>query len=414
MLLVATTANAQDDIDLAPIHYDTATVVDAVSQLQARLDSGEARLEWDEQHGWLPSLMKLLDVPASSQTLVFSKTSLQITKISPQRPRALYFNDDVYLGTVQYGDLIEVSTVDPEQGAIFYSIDQTKSDSPRLVRDDANCLSCHHTNRTRDVPGYLVRSVFTEPSGHPRFDLGSTTTDLTTEFRKRYGGWYVTGKHGEMRHRGNSLVAAEGDEPLNLDNGANLVDLAERIDTKRYLTPHSDLVALMVLEHQSQMHNAITKANYEARRAKHYDETWNKILEKPKGHQSDVSTRRIVSAGDELIEALLFAGEYQLTSPVSGTSKFAQEFAALGPEDSEGRSLRDFDLETRLFKYPCSYLIYSDSFASLPEIMRKYVDPRLKAILAGEDDAEEFEHLSASDRRAIREILADTLPGFEF
>ncbi len=258
-----------------------------------------------------------------------------------------------------------------------------------------------------------MRSVFTQASGQPRFDLGSTTTDPTTDFRKRYGGWYVTGTHGDMRHRGNQLVAEKGDEPVDFGSSANVTDLSDRFDTGRYLSPHSDVVAILVLEHQAQMHNAITRASYESRRAAHYDKTWNKILKRPVDYRSDVSRRRIAAAGDDLLEALLFAGEYELSAPVAGTSGFAEQFAQQGPRDAQGRSLREFDLQQRLFKYPCSYLIYSDSFASLPHAMREYVDARLAAILAGDDQSAEFAHLVPADRTAIRQILADTLPGWD-
>jgi hypothetical protein len=405
-------AVAQDDIDREPICYKTAPVSDAVAQLQLRMEAGDVELAWDDRHGWLPSLLELLEVPRSSQTLVFSKTSLQHTKISPVRPRALYFSDDVYLGSVQFGDLLELSAVDPKQGAIFYSLKQKQSESPQIARDDANCLSCHHSRRTRDVPGYLVRSVYTTLSGRPRYELGTTTTDPTSEFRERFGGWYVTGKHGKMRHRGNAIVADEGPEELDVESAANLDELDERVDPTRYLTPHSDLVAIMVLEHQSQLHNRITLASYQGRRAKHYDKTWNEILDRPVGHISDVSERRIASAGDELVEYLLFSGEFGLTSPIVGTSDFAKEFPLRGPRDSRGRSLREFDLQQRLFKYPCSYLIYSDSFAALPSNIRQYVNDRLREVLTGEDKSPAFAHLSDTDRQAILEILTDTLPGF--
>jgi hypothetical protein len=261
------------------------------------------------------------------------------------------------------------------------------------------------------VPGYLVRSVFTQPSGHPRYELGTLTTDPTTDLRQRYGGWYVTGTHGDMRHRGNALLQDEAAGVLDLEAGANLTRLNDRFDTDHYLTPHSDLVALMVLEHQTQMHNAITVASYESRRVAQYDAIWNKILDRPADYQSDVSKRRIAAAGDDLLKTLLFAGEYKLTSPVAGTSDFADEFEKRGSTDKQGRSLREFDLHTRLFRYPCSFLIYSESFASLPAAMRDYVDVRLAAILAGDDTSAEFAHLSAADRQTIREILSDTLPG---
>ncbi len=403
-------SRGQDDLDREPILYSTAPTADAVAQLQEKLDAGDAKLHWDEQHGWLPSVLELLKISPSSQLLVFSKTSLQLTKISPSRPRALYFNDEAYVGTVQFGDIIEVSAVDPQQGAIFYALEQEQTDAPRFRRSDGECLGCHLSRRTLDVPGFVVRSVFPAEDGHPHFQLGSTTTDQTTDFRDRFGGWYVTGKHGEMRHRGNEIADKDAKPPLDVELGANVTSLVKRLNTRRYLTPHSDLVALMVLEHQAQMHNFITLANYEARRAKHYDATWKDILERPAGYQSDVSQRRIKAAGEKLLRYLLFSGEFELTSPIEGTSEFAAEFQSFGPRDSQGRSLRDLDLKTRLMKYPCSFLIYSDSFAALPPVMREYLDRRLQEILNGEDQSPEFAHLTPADRTAIREILSETLP----
>ena len=407
--LTASQAVAQDDIDQAPIHYNTVKTTDAIARLQEKLDAGEVELEWDEQHGWLPSVLEQLEIPQSSQVMVFSKTSLQLVRITPRRPRVLYFNDEAYIGSVQYGDLLEMSAVDPQQGAIFYALDQKKTDKPRFRRSDVECLSCHHNRRTQDVPGYLVRSVFPGKSGHPLFELGTTTIDQTTDFSKRFGGWYVTGKHGAQRHRGNAIADKDAEPPIDPEQGANVTDLSELIKIDRYLSPHSDLVALMVLEHQAKMHNLITRANYETRLSEHYDATWNKTLGRADDHRSEVSQRRIATAGEKLLEYLLFSGEYQLTSPVEGTSEFVAEFESLGPRDSQGRSLREFDLKTRMFKYPCSFLIYSESFAALPAKVREYVDRRLEEILSGEDQSPEFAHLSAEDRTAIREILAETL-----
>ena len=403
---------AQDDIDSPPINYAATETRDAVALLKQQLDAGDVQLEWDEQHGWLPSVLELLEVPRSSQTLVFSKTSLQTSKISPHRPRALYFNDEVYVGAVQFGDIIELSAVDPQQGAMFYSLDAEQSDKPRLRRTSNSCLACHESARTQNVPGFLIRSVYPAKSGHPHFELGTTTTDQTSNFRERFGGWYVSGEHGSLRHRGNEIADKEAQPPIDVEAGANVTDLGTRFKTDRYLTPHSDLVALMMLEHQAQMHNFITRANYEGRRALHYDATWNKLFERPEGTQSDVSQRRIASAGEKLLKYLLFTDEFPLTSPVSGTSEFAAEFQTLGPRDSHGRSLRDLDLEARMFKYPCSYLIYSDSFAALPGNVREYIDRRLHEILTGEDQSEDFAHLSEADRKAIHEILSETLPSY--
>lgn len=407
--------SAQLEFEGAPINYATAPVRDAVALLQEKLDQGEASLTWDEEHGWLPSVLEQLNVPQSSQLLVFSKTSLQLRRIMPSRPRALYFNDETYIGWVQRGDVVEVSTVDPEQGAIFYTLKQQISESPKFVRDRGQCLICHASSRTKGVPGHLVRSVYPSRDGQPHFGLGTITTDHATPFEKRFGGWYVTGTHGGMRHLGNAIADDNRKDPIDPEPGANLASLGRLFRTSPYLQQTSDLVAMMVLEHQAQMHNLITRASFETRRAKHHDDVMNAALKRPKDYCSDSTGRRIASAADKLVEYLLFKDEFRLTSPVSGVSGFADEFSTRGPRDSQGRSLREFDLETRMFKYPCSFLIYSEAFDALPPATLDVVYTRLLDVLSdssepASDDA--FAHLSRADRIAIREILAETKPGF--
>jgi len=406
-LLVAEVA-AQFEFDKEPLNYKTAEVDDAVFQLSKKLEQGLLKLEWDENRGWLPSLLKHLNITDSSQTLVFTKTSLQLNKISPSNPRAIYFNDETYVGFVPGGDFIELSAVDPNLGAIFYSIQQ-QIEQPYIARDQSRCMTCHGTNKTQGVPGYLVRSVFPSESGHPHYEMGTITTDHRTDFKERFGGWYVTGNHGEMRHRGNA-IAKKNDPPIDFETGANLVRLPDRIKTKNYMTATSDVVALMLLEHQSQMHNYITKANYETRQALHYQQEMNRITERPEEYQLESTTRRIESAAEKLLEYMLFCGEYQLESPIAKDSPFVNYFASLGPRDSRNRSLHDFDLQTRMFRYPCSFLIYSDSFEGLPEPVLAYLARRIHEVLSGQDQSKTFSHLSAEDRKAILEILAETKP----
>lgn len=405
LLLLAACCALAEDPNAAPIHYDTAPVDDAVARLQRSLDAGEAVLAWDERWGWLPSVLEALGVSEESQLLVFSKTSLQTTKISPHKPRAVYFNDDTYVGYVQRGDLIELSAVDSRQGTVFYTLPQEQSDTPRFVREQGRCLACHDSHRTRDVPGLLVRSVYPDSRGHALLSLGDATTDPTTPTDHRYGGWYVTGEGESLNHRGNAIYSEThpGAEPE-----ATPVSIGETCNPERYLAEHSDVVALMVLEHQSQMHNAITRASYEARRAAAYDAMWNEILDKPDGHVFDVSRRRIERATEELLECLLFSGEAALPGPVAGSSDFAAQFEAAGRRDDAGRSLRDFDLNTRLFKHPCSYLIHSEAFAALPDTVLELVDQRLEEILSGEDASPAFAHLLNADRQAISELLTAT------
>lgn len=413
-LSVATPLAAQSaGYERPPIDYLNAEVHDPVAKLAAKLDAGEIDLDHDDRFGYLPAMLAALDIPVSSQTLVFSKTSLQLHRISPRRPRAIYFNDDVYVGYCQNGDVLELAATDPRQGATFYTVKQSAKRPPKVTRDRGQCLSCHASSRTQDVPGYLVRSVFVDAAGHPMLGTHTYSTDHTSPFDERWGGWYVTGTHGEMRHMGNVISREEGREVLtDRESGANLETLEGRFDTDAYLTPHSDLVALMVLEHQVQMHNAIAAANYETREAIHQSEQMNRLLGREPGMLSDSANRRIDAAAARVLRYLLMRDEFRLTSPVAGTSGFAEDFAARGVRDSQGRSLRDLDLRERLFRYPCSFLVHSPAFDGLPDEVRSRVLTGLARILRGADDSGDFDHLSVADRRAIAETLAETKPEF--
>lgn len=406
------TAWGQMDFEREPINYQKTPAHDPVTELQSQLDADKAKLEFDEKHGYLKSVLDELGISPASQVLVYSQTSFQLRRITRHRPRALYFNDESYVGWVQGGDVLEIMTTDPKQGAMFYTLSQEPDENPRLVRDQGQCVICHASSRTQGVPGGLVRSVFVNSSGQPQYGAGTFSIDHTSPFENRWGGWYVTGTHGKMRHMGNVFSKSRLDpEKIDREEGANVTDLSNRVDVSPYLTPHSDIVALMVLEHQTQMQNAITAANFENRSAAHSDGIMNAALDRPKDYRSDTTKRRVASVGDKLLRYLLFAEEFQLSAPVKGTSAFAKEFQSKGPRDSQGRSLRDFDLTTRMFKYPCSYLIYSPAFDALPPEVKLYVTQRLHDILTGQYKSEEFAHLSAEDRKAILEILTETKPG---
>lgn len=397
-----------------PILYGKTEPRNRVSQLVERIKAGKVQLQHEPHFGYLRSLLTELEVPTSSQMLVFSKTSLQRHRIAPHAPRALYFNDDVYVGFCQQGDVLELSAVDPQLGAVFYTLDQTQPQAPRILRQSDNCLICHSSSHTKDVPGHLVRSVFTDTSGFPMLAAGSYRIDHTSPLEKRWGGWYVTGTHGPQKHMGNMTIAGRN-VPLEIDNsaGMNLAELGDRFDADDYLSPHSDIVALMVLEHQADGQNLIARANFLTRQAVHYQEALNRELREPEGHIWESTKSRIKSAGEPLVEHLFFSGEAELTHRIQGTSGFAKEFAERGPRDSQGRSLRDFDLETRMFKFRCNYLIYSASFRALPNEAKAYVLRRMREVLGGQDQSKKFAHLAADERQAILEILRDTLPDFQ-
>ncbi len=374
------------------INYNQTAANDPVARLQKRLEKGELKLAYDERLGFLPAVLAALKVEPSSQMLVFSKTSLQRERISPQTPRSLFFNDSVYVGFIPGALLLEFSTADAKLGGVFYTLEQNEGTPPRFVRNN-QCLECHASSKTMGVPGHLVRSFATDTFGIADLNTGISLVNHRTPLAERWGGWYVTGTHGSQTHRGN-LVGKEdfAKQEKKPNFHGNMTSLGKMFDTTRYATPHSDIVALMVLEHQAHMQNFLTRLNYEAM-----------LGLKQYGHLNYTK-----SITESFLKYLLFVEEAPLASPVQGTSGFAKDFEQSGPRDAHGRSLRQFDLRTRLFKYPCSYLIYSDVFDGLPAPMKEKIYLQLGEILAGRSTHPDFQKIPAETRLAIREILIAT------
>lgn len=396
-------------LDHEAIQYSKLPVHDPVARLGQKIAGGEITLGFeDNQFGYLRSLLKALDVPIESQVLVFSKTSFQAPRIAPRTPRAIYFNDFVSIGIVRGGEVLEVASVDPRQGVIFYTLDQEKASKPRFDRREV-CLQCHASGGTLGVPGLVVRSVYPEPNGMPLFHAGGFITDHRSPLKERWGGWYVSGTHGAETHMGNAVVR-DKDKPdqLEREGTQNLTDLRYKFDTGAYLTPYSDLVALMTLEHQTHMTNLITRVGFETRMALHYQAGLNKAFHQPPQAMNDSTNRRIDSAVDELLAYMLFTEEARLGEPLRGVSGFAQVFPKQGPRDASGRSLRDFDLQRRLFRYPLSYMIYSEAFDGMPAEARERLLRRLHEVLTGKDISKKFAGISRTERQAVLEILLAT------
>jgi hypothetical protein len=397
------------DLDRPPISYSKGAAANPVAALAEKLAQRRFKLEKHDELGYLPAVLKALDVPVSSQCLVFSKTSLQQSVISPRTPRAIYFNDDVYVGYCQNGEVLEISAADAKLGTAFYTLYQ-EAVRPKLARQTDNCLQCHGSTATHGYPGHLVRSLKVDGSGYPHFSAGSFRTDTTSPFHERWGGWYVTGTHGDAKHLGNAFFTKEeADEAGPKDAGQNVVDLKNRFKTSKYPTPHSDIVALLVLEHQTDMHNRLGRAALDARMALEERRALNKELGEKPDHEWPSTKSRLERAAEDVVDGLVFKGEPRLTSPVKGTSGFAAEFAARAPKDGSGRSLRTFDLKTRLFRHPVSYLIHSKTFASLPTPVRDRALTKLHELLTAADLPAGYESLAGSDRDAIRRIVRDTV-----
>src|SRR5580704_10634067 len=387
-------------LDEPAIQY-AGPVSDSIAHLEKQLESGKAKLD-DAPGGWgyLPTILKQLDINIDSQVLVFSRTSIQNTHISPRTPRAIYFNDDTAVGFVQNGEVLELSAIDPKQGAVFYSLETEKTDHPEFARRD-DCLRCHQGAPTMGIPGILVSSVHPITDAESRASHGSAfITDDRTSFSERWGGWYVTGTHGSQVHLGNNLELADPLDPGRAmkEGTQNVTSLAAFFDTSRYLAPTSDIVALMTLEHQTRMTNLMTRIGWDARIE----------LREGKGKLDDAARNRINGEIEEMVGYMLFVDEEPLKEPVAGVSTFTKTFAARGPRDAKGRSLRDFDLQKRLFRYPLSYMVYSAAFDGMPGIVREQIYLRLYDVLTGKDKREKFARLSMQDRRSILEILCET------
>lgn len=371
------------DPDQPEIGYSSKPVTDAVAQLNRSLASGDVHLEAASTGGYLRAVLDALNVPVESQLVVFSRTSLQQRIIYPTNPRSIFFNDSVAVGWVHGEPFVEVAAQDRSQGIHFYTLNQPPDAHPQFYRrDNRLCLQCHDSMAASGVPGMLVRSSPIGEDGFPMRELGNYVTDDRSPFEERWGGWFVTGV-ASLSHLGNRIPAG-APAPAAFDT------LSGRFNTANYLSPYSDIAALMVFDHQMRMMNLITRLGWEFRVAKPAD---------------------LDDAVREFVDYLLFVGEAPLPSRVRGASGFAEKFSAQGPRDAAGRSLRQLDLDTRLMKYPCSYMIYSEAFDGMPEAAKNAVYRRMWQVLTGRERADPYRRLSAQDRRAVIEILRQTKPG---
>jgi hypothetical protein len=371
---------------------------DIVAGLKRQIEDGKVQLKFDGDKGYLPAVLQALNVPIESQMAVFSKTRLQEARIEPRNPRTIFFNDSVAVAWV-HGGFIELAALDPQQGVVFYTLDQQFVPQPSFTRRD-DCLRCHRSDVSLGVPGMILRSFYTMPDGRPKLILGAYTTDHRSPFEERWGGWYVTGTMAHGRHMGNAMLSdPENSESMIAHQTLAVNSLRDKFDTNAYLSAHSDIVALLVFDHQVYMTDLITRVGWEVRCAL-YDKASNGAF-----------TSLLRESAQELVDYLLFIDETPLPGPVHGTVGFAEKFAAQGPRDSHGRSLRQLDLHKRLLRYPCSYMIYSQAFDSLPEQARNAIYERMWQVLSGAEKGSRYARLSLADRRAIVDILRETKPG---
>lgn len=405
---MATPTRLPYDTEYPVMHYERTPTHNAVARLQQRLQSGEVKLAYESPRGYLDSLLAALGIDPSSQALVYSKTSLQTGSISAATPRAIYFDTDTYVGYVQGTGSLELAALDRELGQVFYTLPNQPGGATQIQRQTLTCLSCHDTYEMSGggVPRFLLMSAYVDVRGEQITHEDSILTTDETPIDSRWGGWYVTGHTGRQVHVGNIQVK-DVQELVKLENvrRGNIDTLDGLFNTAPYLTDKSDVVALLVLQHQVTVQNLMTRVNFEVRKA---------LAGTP--HQSgalSVKTRgQLRDYLEDLAKAMLFGDAAPFTDAIRGSSGFDAWFRRQGPVDAQGRSLRDLDLNTRLFRYPLSYLVYTPAFDALPDYARDYVYGRFAAVLQGRDHTEPYAFMSDAARRDTLQILIATKPSF--
>jgi len=402
------------DHDYPFIGYSGTPRHNDVARLIARMKAGKVKLSYREPRGYLDSLLKTLGVDPDSQVLVFSKTSLQTDLITPQTPRAIYFDDDTYVAWIDHSSLIEVATMDGVMGTVFYTMVEQPTATARFERDTTRCLSCHDTFSLSGggVPNFLFLSAYIRRDRQILTNDVAQLTSDATPLTDRWGGWYVTGATGEIADLGNILPSATGAVPVSAVHPRALATLDGLFDTTRYPTNTSDVVALLVLQHQVDIHNLIIHANYRCRWLLEHDRPGSSTASLPWKELPAPLQRHFAELLEPLLRGILMVDAAPLPHPIHGISDFAKSFEGRGPRDPQGRSLRELDLHRRLFRYPLSFLIYSEGFDDLPAAAKEYVYRRLDEILTGRDTSPTFSRLSAPDRSAVLEILGATKPDF--
>lgn len=381
------------------IDYASRPSTDPIARLNTALGDGTATLAFEPATGYLRALLAALDISPASQLLVLSRTGVQRAYTRPSNPRALYFNEQVAVGYIPGAPYLELIAHDPLLGAVFYTIDQRATARPALSRQTA-CLTCHVATATLEVPGFMTRSLVTGPDGTPKLRLGSEdVVDHRTPFARRWGGFFVTGRHGASTHLGN-VVADERDVRRSLVPAGplNVASLAGAVNVDDYAAPTSDVVALAVFDHQTRALNLLTRLGWESRVAAHEG-------------RAPAESPAVTGLVRDLVEYLLFADEAPMPGGLQSTSGFREWFAARGRKDALGRTLHALDLQRRLFAYPLSYTIDSPAFDALPVEVRALVVRELAAALSGASRGGGTARMSAEDRRTVLEILRATKPG---
>ncbi len=380
------------EIDQPPHEYRSRQPRDRFTRLKDDLESGRLALDQSSEKAFVVSLLAALEIPVSSQMLVFSTTSLQLRLITPSNPRALYFNEEIYIGWVP-GGRIEVLGLDPELGAIFYIFDPPRAGAPVRVERSERCMNCHAGDDTGHVPGIVVKSVVPGSTGGSltAFRLGETGHGIP--FDQRFGGWYITGEN-KISPWGNVIGRFSAGQLQK-----TTVAPGTRFDFASYPVPTSDILPQLLHEHQAGFVNRVVQAGYRARTYLHSD-----------GRQLTPAHAAVLDEQARIVARyLLFADEAPLLPGMKVDAAFKADFLKTRRAIAGGASLKDFDLQTRLFRNRCSYMIYNPVFTALPAELKQRIFAQLRVALDTTKPSVEYAYLPAAEKQTIRTILKSTL-----
>lgn len=392
-----------------PFNYSASAPQDGMSLLEKQISSGELKLGSTEREV-IEALLRRLQIPVESQLLVFSRTSFQREQIRPEHPRALYFNDHCYVGWVP-GGLVEITTLDPVLGPIFYTFAPAaaQTNAARHFVRETDCLRCHGGTFIRGIPGLVARSIFPDEQGDPITRFGSEVVDLRTPFTNRWGGWYVTGLEAENPHRGNRLFSGQADK----SEPTKVTQLTDHFDVKPYLAEgSSDVVTLLVFEQQLTIQNTLTRASLNSRRMLDYQKKLQVAFKTPVTEEPEYDSVKSVfeHTAQDVVDDLLFKDEAPLPAGIRGSAAFQKAFLANARKTSDGNSLKDLELNRHLFRNRCSYLIYSESFRSLPTPLKRRIYGRLARALRANEPDPRYAYLDSAERGRILSIIRATDP----
>jgi len=371
---------------------------DPFSNFKRKMESGIIKLNFGSEKKYLSSLLDELTISPHSQLLVYSTTSLQLSRISPTNPRAIYFTDDIYLGYVPGGQ-IEIIGIDPQLGAIPYIFNLPKENDfkhPTIYRSK-RCMNCHASPDIGGAPGLLIASVIPGDGGGSIDAFRKKISGHGVPYEKRFGGWHITGRHPFVETWANQIGEMRDGNILKIPNPPG-----KYFTWDKYLTEKSDLIPHLLLEHQIGFTNRCIAITYKFRELK--------IL-----NRDSRNINLIEEETQSLLSYILFKNEALLPeNKINSETQYVLDFENSSTRNQKGKDLRKLNLKTRLFNLRCSYMIFSNSFSGLPSVIKDCLINKLHLILSCDQKKipPAFSYLGNDERKIIKQILSTSLPGF--